>query len=193
MKTFVFDNNYAPAEASELVSWYFLADSSLTNAGKPFFIPDFAKEFEAIPVIAVRINRLGKSIASKFGGRYYTEFAPAVHFRAKDLLHRLRDLQLPAARACSFDRSFIMGDFRPFPEAAEAAVVMKKNGETVSEFKSVELLIPVNETIAKASYADTLKIGDLIVPGLPKGTYIAIDDILELSIDGDTVLTVQIK
>lgn len=193
MKTFVFDNNYPPSEKSDFVSWYFLADSALTNAGKPFFIPDFAEEFEATPVIAVKINRLGKSIAPKFGGRYYSEYAPAIHFRAKDLLNRLLDLRLPTDKACSFDRSFIMGDFKPFPEAGEAIVVMKKNGKIVREFISSELLIPVNDAIAKASYADTLKIGDLIVPGLPKGIDIAIGDVLELSVDGCTALTVQIK
>lgn len=193
MKTFVFENNYNPSEASDFVSWYFLTDSSLTNAGKPFFIPDFAKEFEAIPTIAIRINRLGKSVAPKFGERYYSEFAPAIHFRAKDLLRRLRDLHLSADRACSFDRSFIMGDFKPFPSSGVVTVTMKRNGEPICEFNSDKLLNTVNETIAKASYADTLKIGDLIVPGLPHGTDIAIGDILELTTDGCTALTIQIK
>lgn len=193
MKTFVFDNNYKPSEAPDFISWYFLADSALTNAGKPFFIPDFAEEFEAIPTIAIRINRLGKSVAPKFGGRYYSEFVPAIHFRAKDLLNRLRDLRLPADKACSFDRSFIMGEFRPFPASGVIEVTLVKNGEIVSGFKSSKLLSSVNETVAEASYADTLKIGDLIVPGLPQGIDIAISDILELTTDGCAALTVQIK
>ena len=193
MKTFVFDNNYNATGPDYPVSWYFLADSALTNAGKPFFIPDFAEEFEAIPTIAIRINRLGKSIASRFGGRYYSEYAPAIHFRAKDLMSRLAECHLPADRAYSFDRSFIMADFKPMPASEDLVVAMNKNGNTVTEFKTSKLHLPINETIAQASCTNTLKIGDLMVPGLPFGESVAIGDVLELSVDDSPVLTVQIK
>lgn len=195
MKTFVFDNNYNLDRVPEVVSWYFLADSALTNCGKPFFIPDFAREFVAIPVIAIKINRLGKSVAPKFSERYFTEYAPAIHFHAKDLLARLKEKNLSADRAVSFDRSFIMGEFLPFPTENRVILKMGKNGKTVGEFDTDKLTLPIDEVLAHASYADTLKMGDLIVPALPKGVQIGIGDLVELkALDGDVpLLSVQIK
>lgn len=193
MKTFVFDNNYGHSPATGTPSWYFLADSSLTNAGKPFFIPEFAEEFDAIPTMAVKINRLGKSIASKFSQRYYSEFAPAVHFRATGLKHRLESMHLSADKACSFDRSFIMAAYMPLPFSGDVEISMKKNGEIASHFHTSELSVTIDETISMASDSNTLKIGDIIVPGLPQPTRIQIGDLIELNVDGTSILTVQIK
>lgn len=192
MKTFVINGNYNQDKPAPL-SWYFLADSSLTNAGKPFFIPDFADEFEAIPVIAVRINRLGKSISGKYAARYYPEFAPAVHFRAKDLMSRLYSLHMPTDMACSFDRSFIMGDYIPFPEDKHITVQLLRNGEKVSEFDTCNLSSNIDRVVAEVSKANTLKMGDIIVPGLAEGTQVTIGDSLEITADGITSLSVQIK
>lgn len=193
MKTFVFDNNYSQNTIAEIPTWYFLADSSLTNAGKPFFVPDFADYFEAIPVIAIRVNRLGKSIASRFAGRYFSEFATAIHFRAKDMMEKLYDMHLPIDKAISFDRSLIMSEYMPFPADGDVTVVMNKNGIAVSEFDSSKLMMPINQIISEVSYSNTLKMGDLIIPALPEGVEVAIDDVLELSCNGESTLSVHIK
>lgn len=193
MKTFVFDNNYNQSPLPQISSWYFLADSSLANAGKPFFIPDFANEFEAIPVIALRINRLGKSIASKFAGRYYCEFATAIHFRAKDLRETLLSRHLPADKATSFDRSLIMGEWLPVHSDDDIKIVMEKNGAPVCGFDSKSLTLSIDEIVSEASCANTLKMGDLIIPGLPEGVDIAIDDVLQLTHNGNATLSVHIK
>ncbi|MBD5358443.1 MAG: fumarylacetoacetate hydrolase family protein [Bacteroides sp.] len=194
MKTFVFDNNCLKEKSPEIVSWYFLADSSLTNAGKPFFIPDFAEEFDAIPTIAIRINRLGKSISPKFAERYYSEFAAALHFRAADLLHRLHSLNLSPDPATSFDRSFFMSEFMPLPPTGTPIVVkMKRNGEEVQELNTTNMRLSINDTIHHASITNTLKIGDLIVPALPPGIKASIGDTFELTWGEETPLMVQIK
>ena len=48
-------------------------ESALLKEGKPFFIPDFATAFQYETELVVRINRLGKNIASRFASRYYEE------------------------------------------------------------------------------------------------------------------------
>lgn len=193
MKTFVFDNNYNLRATPDMVSWYFLPDSSLANAGKPFFIPDFSECFEAIPSMAVRISRLGKSVASKFSCRYYSEFAPAIHFRAKDLLRTLKDLRLPQDKAWSFDRSLILADFMTFQDMDEVEISMRKNGNDAASFSTARMALTIDETLSLASCANTIKMGDLLVPALPTGSEIAIGDLLELVVDGKTTLSVQIK
>lgn len=193
MKIFVIDNNSKNNCPTLPVSWYFLADSSLTNSGKPFFLPDFANKFEAIPVVAVKINRLGKSISPKFANRYYSEYAGGIHFRAKDLLEELRGSQLPADKACSFDRSLIMGEFLPLAIGQPCDMTMTKNGETVAFFSLQPLLHTMGKILQEVSGANTLKMGDLIIPALPEGTEIKIGDILQLHAGDVTLLTVQIK
>ena len=46
-------------------------DSAILKDGKPFFIPDFSNEVHYETELVVRINRLGKNIASRFAHRYY--------------------------------------------------------------------------------------------------------------------------
>ena len=48
-------------------------DSALLLKNKPFFIPEFAKDFHHEVEVVVKINRLGKNIAPEFAHRYYNE------------------------------------------------------------------------------------------------------------------------
>lgn len=199
MKTFVFDNNYCRSahdgikSDDRIQSWYFLADSALTNAGKPFFIPDFAPSFEAVPTIAVRINRLGKSIAPKFGTRYYSEYAPVIHFRAPELERSLLAANLSPDRARSFDRSLIMAEFMPLEAGKEVRICMNRNGVESAFFSTSMMHASIDETLSLASRDNTMKMGDIIIPALPQGAGVEIGDLLELTVDGGIVLSVQIK
>lgn len=65
MKTFVIENNLiadasdnAPDNANNDANWYFLADSAICNAGKPFFIPELEDFADARLVIALKVNLL---------------------------------------------------------------------------------------------------------------------------------------
>ncbi len=43
----------------------FHPDSALLLPGRPMFYPDFGGEWVAFPMLAVRLNRLGKSVDRK--------------------------------------------------------------------------------------------------------------------------------
>lgn len=49
----------------------FHPDSALLLPGRPMFHPDFGDEWHVSVFLAVRINRLGKSVGEKFAPRYY--------------------------------------------------------------------------------------------------------------------------
>ncbi|MDE6028229.1 MAG: hypothetical protein K2G23_09170, partial [Muribaculaceae bacterium] len=53
-------------------------DSAMVRSGNPIFLPDFNCSFSGIFYLAVKISRLGKSIAERFATRYYSEAAPAM-------------------------------------------------------------------------------------------------------------------
>lgn len=63
MKTIIMAANVAGASQSNARAWYFLPDSAISNAGKPFFIPETDTVAEAVLAPVIKINRLGKTIA----------------------------------------------------------------------------------------------------------------------------------
>ncbi|MDE5976790.1 MAG: 2-hydroxyhepta-2,4-diene-1,7-dioate isomerase [Muribaculaceae bacterium] len=191
MKTFFIEDNN-PGDSPE--AWFFLPDSSLTNAGKPFFIPEFSSEIEARPVVLLKVNRLGKTIAPRFAGRYFSEVAFGVGFQAADLRERLSLKGLPADRAYSFDRSLIVSEFLPKTEISPSdSPVMLKNGEKVSSVPADLSESSIGLTFKAVSAENTLKMGDLIIPFVGKGTKVIIGDILELATGAGTILRIEIR
>lgn len=181
-------------EGYKTLTWTFIPDSALANAGKPFFIPDFADSFCAHLSPAVKISRIGKSIGAKFAQRYYIEVAPALQFIAGKLLFDLTSKGLHGDQAYSFDRSLIVGPFIPIRRLmATGGFVMKKNGQDYAKVIPEELLRRADVAIESVSAYNTLKIGDLILPYKTYGADLAIGDRLEVFMDGEPLLNTAIK
>lgn len=190
-------------ESSEPLSWYFVADSALVNAGKPFFIPEFAQEFEAFLTPVVRITRIGKSIGERFTSRYYEEIAPAVHFRASALRRDLIEKHLPTDPSHSFDRAMTVGNFLPASVLTDGTpLVMELTSATEEEdtvtCRSVECLTSdfYNKTavlLEAVSRSNTIKMGDYLVPKISKPLKINIGDTLKVFHGEDLLLTIHIK
>lgn len=200
MKTFVIDGNHTtgasrPAPDPDFpVAWYFIPDSAIANAGKPFFIPEFASAIEAVPVVALRIDRLGKTIAPRFASRYFSEMAVGVHFRAPLLRKTLAEKGLPQDMAYSFDRSLILSPLMPKEKLLEGdSVRMLADGEEVAGWDADRLLSPIPEVLKEVSAANTLKMGDLVVPSAPAGHAVGIGSIIEIMLAQECLLRVEIK
>lgn len=193
MKIIVADN-LGFEDCDNPLSWHFLPDSAFANAGKPFFIPDFADSFEAALSPAVRISRIGKSIAEKFASRYYTEIAPAIRFRAPGLMSELLSKGLPADRAYSFDRAMIIGAFIPVEKLkADGGFSFSKNGIVSPAMDIEDFFRRADKTLSLASAYNTIKMGDLIVPDAIAPCPVMIGDRLEVVSGGVTVLETAIK
>ena len=80
-------------------------DSAILKDGKPFFIPDFSNEVHYETELVVRINRLGKNIASRFAHRYYDAVTVGIDFTARDLQRRFREAGNPWELCKGFDSS----------------------------------------------------------------------------------------
>jgi len=194
MKTIVIEGNRIDTPDDNL-SWYFIPDSALANAGKPFFIPDFSDEFEAMLAPVVRISRLGKSIEARFAGRYYHEIAPAVHFRAPALRKSLIESHRPTDMSHSFDRSVIIGSFSGIdcPGGALPSYRLMKNGAEATVWRQSDFIRSVDQAIETVSTANTFKTGDLIIAGLSAPTPISLGDRLEVECDDKTLLWIAIR
>ncbi len=178
MKTIIMAANVAGASQSNARAWYFLPDSAISNAGKPFFIPETDTVAEAVLAPVIKINRLGKTIATRFGHRYYSELAPAIHFRLPEVRRRLLEEGLPADMAYSFDRSLIIGDFLPFNP--EEKLTMTLNGAECALWKADDAPLSIDEALAAVSSSNTMKMGDIFAPIVSQGVKVEIGDTLEV-------------
>ena len=196
---FVVENNY-PCETgkgrediSSMVSpgWYLIADSAVTNTGKPFYLPEKLGLVTVALGAAIRITRLGKSIAPKFAGRYFKEIAPVLHFSLPEYREKLKMAGLPLDASENFDRSLFVGEFQPIEGMRE--INLRVNEKKVSCWKIEDLYFDLNDLIADLSTMNTIKMGDLIVPGLCSSHEMNEGDKLEVEVGGVTSFQVKVK
>ena len=147
-------------------------ESALLREGKPFFIPDWAKQFDYETEIVVRINRLGKNIPERFAHRYYDEVSVGIDFTARDLQKRLTGQGLPWEICKGFDGSAAVGTFIPkveLPPMDDLHFRLDINGVTVQQGWTNDMIHSTDQIIAYVSKFFTLKTGDLIFTGTPSG------------------------
>lgn len=194
MKVIVIENNYSQADKDTDLSWYIVADSAISNAGKPFYTPDLYGGVAVSVSLAFRFSRLGKSVAPKFASRYYKEIAPAVHFQLTDLKADLQNRGVSFSPAVSFDRSVMAGDYVAIETLNEnISLNLKINGELVGKWNLLEMRQGINEVIGVFSRLNTIKMGDVMLPALGAQFTIKEGDFLEVTGEGFNPLTIKVK
>lgn len=172
-------------------------DSALLKDGKPFFIPDFAKQVDYETELVVRISRLGKNIAPRFAGRYYDAVTVGIDFTARDLQHRFRKEGKPWELCKGFDNSAAIGDFvavDKFQDIQNLNFHLDIDGKTVQRGNTADMLFKVDEIIAYVSRFFTLKIGDLLYTGTPVGVGpVGIGQHLEGYLEGEKLLDFYVR
>ena len=147
-------------------------DSALLKDGKPFFVPDWARRFDYEAELVVRICRLGKGIPARFAHRYWDAVTVGIDFTARDTQEKARHEGMPWTICKGFDGSAAIGTFQPLSLEGKGAGIgfrLDKNGETVQQGDSSEMLFSVDEIISYLSRFFTLRTGDLIYTGTPAG------------------------
>ena len=168
------------------------ADSAILNQGKPFFIPDHLGRIDYETEVVVRICRLGKNIPQRFAHRYYDALTIGIDFTARDLQKKASEAGQPWTICKGFDGSAAIGEWVPKeklltdPEApCEQSGLQRlhfhldiqtekdrgqgREGKTVQEGCTSDMLYTVDEIIAYISQFFTLKTGDLLYTGTPAG------------------------
>lgn len=172
-------------------------ESALLKEGKPFFIPDFATDFQYETELVVRINRLGKNIASRFASRYYEEITVGIDLTARDLQNEFRAGGLPWELAKGFDGSAVIGDFIPINQYEDIQQIhfsLRLGEDVLQKGYTGDMLFSVDEIIAYVSRFMTLKIGDLIFTGTPQGVgSISIGQELEGYLEDKKVLHLPVR
>jgi len=170
-------------------------DSALLTGGKPFFLPDYTQRCEYETELVVRISHMGRSIPERFARRYYDEVTVGIDFTARDLQERLRCEGKPWDLCKGFDGSAVVGDFVPLTgDVQDLHFRLEKNGVTVQEGWTGDMIYSVDRLISFISSYFTLKTGDLIFTGTPVGVGpVQIDDHLEGFLEGNKILSFNVK
>lgn len=172
-------------------------DTALLRNNDPFYHPDYTQEVHHELEVVVRICKEGKFIDPKFAGRYYDQIGLGIDFTARDLQNKAKAKGLPWAIAKGFNGAAPVSDLLPldtFADIQDLHFRLDVNGQTRQQGHTKLMLWPVAELIAHVSQFFTLKIGDLIFTGTPKGVgQVRIGDRLEGYLGEEKLLDFEVK
>jgi len=148
-------------------------DTSLLKEGSDFYYPEFTKDLHYECEVVVRIEKVGKNIAEKFAHKYYSSITLGIDFTARDLQQKCKEKGLPWDIAKGFNGSAPISEkFIPvqdFKDLQNINFNLSVDGTIRQQGNTSLMLFPFNYIIAYLSKFFTLKTGDLIFTGTPKG------------------------
>ena len=172
-------------------------ETSLIHKKQPFFIPSFSNEIHHEIEIIVQINRLGKSIATQYSHKYYDKIGLGIDFTARDLQLKLKNKGMPWEKSKAFDGSALIGKWiskDSFSNLKSINFELFKNKKSIQKENTSRMIWDIDSIISYCSTYFTLKIGDIIFTGTPKGvSSVNKDDLLEGFIEGKEVFSIYIK
>ncbi|MDO1448118.1 fumarylacetoacetate hydrolase family protein [Rhodocytophaga aerolata] len=203
MKIFAIGRNYAEHikelnnERPEEPVIFTKPDTAILKNNAPFYYPDFSKDIHHEVEILLKIDKEGKNIEEKFAHKYYQEIGIGIDFTARDLQQKAKEKGLPWDIAKGFNGSAPISDFIPLSSIADLQNLnfsLKVNGEVKQQGNTSLMLFNFNYIISYLSKFFTLKKGDIIFTGTPKGVGpVKIGDKLECFIEDKNMLSFEVK
>ncbi len=186
-------NNEVPREPVIFIK----PKAALLLPEKPLYYPEFTDDLQYECEVVVKICKNGKHIQEKFANKYYDQVTLGIDFTARDLQNSLKSKGLPWEISKGFDGSAAVGTFNPITAETNMrnlSFQLTKNGETVQDGNSRDMIFSIDKIIAYVSKFFTINIGDMIFTGTPSGVGpVNPGDKLEGILQGNKVLDVDIK
>lgn len=172
-------------------------DTALLLENEAFYYPSFSKDVHFEVEILLKISAMGKNISREFAHKYYNEIGIGVDFTARDLQSKLKEKGLPWEKAKSFNGSAPVSKFvskKSFPDIKNLNFSLQLNETIVQQGNTAMMLWNFDEIIAHISQYFTLKVGDIIFTGTPKGVGpVKIGDKLEAFIENEKMMQFEVK
>jgi 2-keto-4-pentenoate hydratase/2-oxohepta-3-ene-1,7-dioic acid hydratase in catechol pathway len=173
-------------------------DTAILRNNAPFYYPDFSNDIHYEVELVLRICKEGKNIQEKFSSKYYDAIGVGVDFTARDLQQKAKEKGLPWDIAKGFNGSAPISDkFIPvgdFKNLQDINFSLDIDGVTKQQGNTSLMLFNFDYIIAYLSKFFTLRTGDLIFTGTPKGVGpVIVGNKLSASIEGETLLTFEVK
>lgn len=172
-------------------------DTAVLKHNADFYYPDFSQDVHHEVEILVRIGKEGKSIATEYAHKYINGVGLGIDFTARDIQSKLKEKRLSWELAKGFNGSAVISEFiepDKLPQLNNLSFSLSKNGERVQQGNSSHMLFPVAELISFLSKYFTLKAGDIIFTGTPKGVgSVNVGDILKGELEGKEMFSCEVK
>jgi acylpyruvate hydrolase len=172
-------------------------DTALLLNNKPFYFPEYTKEIHHELEIIIRICKEGKSVEEKFASTYYDAIGLGIDFTARDLQQKAKAKGLPWALAKGFNGSAPISKFVPkekFTDMKNINFKLELNNQPVQVGNTGLMINSIEAIIAYISKFITLKKGDIIFTGTPKGVGpVKIGDHLKGYLESDVLLDFEVK
>lgn len=147
-------------------------DTAILKNNAPFYFPDFSKDVHHEVEIIIKISKEGKNIQEKFASKYYDEVGIGIDFTARDLQQKLKEKGLPWTLAKGFNGSAPISDFLPkdsFSNLNDLNFSLEIDGKLKQKGNTKMMLYNIDFIVSYLSKFFTLKKGDIIFTGTPKG------------------------
>lgn len=173
-------------------------DTAILRNNAPFYYPDFSKDIHHEVELVLHICKEGKNIEEKFASKYYDSIGVGIDFTARDLQSKLKEKGLPWDIAKGFNGSAPISDkFIPvseFKNIKDINFKLEVSGQLKQQGNTSLLLFPFEYIISYLSKFFTLKTGDLIFTGTPKGVGpVTIGNKLSAYIENEKLLEFEVK
>src|SRR5687768_7585852 len=173
-------------------------DTALIRNNNPFYYPPFSKDVHYEGELVLRICKEGKNIDEKFASKYYDAIGIGIDFTARDLQQKAKEKGLPWDIAKGFNGSAPISDkFLPVSALNDLGNInfsLKLNGEIKQQGNTSLMLFSFDYIISYLSKFFTLRTGDLIFTGTPKGVGpVKVGDTLSAFIENEQLLEFEVK
>jgi 2-keto-4-pentenoate hydratase/2-oxohepta-3-ene-1,7-dioic acid hydratase in catechol pathway len=173
-------------------------DTAILKNNAPFYYPDFSKDIHHEVELVLRICKEGKNIDEQFAYKYFDSIGIGIDFTARDLQSKAKEKGLPWDIAKGFNGSAPISDkFIPvanFSDLSNVNFKLEINGQLKQQGNTSLMLFSFSYIISYLSRFFTLKTGDLIFTGTPKGVGpVAIGNTLSAYIENEKLLEFEVK
>ena len=174
----------------------FMKPDTALLKGNDFYLPEFSQEIHYELELVVKISKGGKYILKENACKHYEEIGLGIDFTARDLQQDLKNKGLPWEIAKAFDGSAVVSRFvnKENFDLSEIKFQLDKNGSEVQSGNSKMMLYGFDEQVSYISKFFTLKTGDLLFTGTPKGVgKVSEGDRLSGVLEGQKLIDIRIR
>lgn len=173
-------------------------DTAILKNNAAFYYPDFSTDIHYEVELVLRISKEGRNIEEQFSHKYYDAIGVGIDFTARDLQQKAKEKGLPWDIAKGFNGSAPVSDkFIPvgqFKNLSDINFKLTIDGTTLQEGNTGLMLFSFDYIVAYLSKFFTLRKGDLIFTGTPRGVGpVSIGNVLEGYIENEKLLRCEIK
>lgn len=202
MKIICIGRNYAEHaqelgnEVPESPVIFMKPDTAVLKKGSDFYIPEFSDDVHYELEVVLKISKGGKYIQEENADKYYDEIGLGIDFTARDLQSKLKEKGLPWELAKGFDGSAVLSEFykKENFNMKNLNFSLRKNKEEVQNGNTSMMIFSPEKIIAFVSQYFSLRVGDLIFTGTPKGVgKVSENDMLQAFLEDEKVFDLRIQ